>query len=284
METALITGAANGIGLALCKIHLHQGHKVVMVDNNQTQLQKQHEELMHAFPHQIMAFACDVSSALDIKHLVLQLKQHALPLHWIYNNAGIIGELGPVWELPLNDIKKVCEVNLFGMIHLIQAIIPLLFEQAFESHIVNIASLYALYSGSQTSSYAMSKHAVLALSESLYFDLKRAEKNIHVSVAFPSFTDTGLLANKKENDSAFHQVLQQLMTHSRPAHEVAHHIVDAVSRKEFYIFPDKEVKGYCEERYQALVYQEDPAESAVEKLLGSLLAREIRKSTQNKKY
>ena len=123
-------------------------------------------------------------------------------------------------------------------------------------------------------SYAMSKHAVLALSESLYFDLQRQEKPVDVSVVFPSFTDTALLANKPaENASAFYHSLNSLLAHSRPALDVAEHIIREVGQKRFYILPDKEVKGYSEERIKAIIQQENPHINNIEKLLGSLLKR-----------
>jgi short-subunit dehydrogenase len=165
-------------------------------------------------------------------------------------------------------------VNLHGMIHMIQAFMPILSNQNFRSHIVNIASLYALCTGSQTSAYSMSKHAVLALSESLYFDLTRLNKPVDVSVVFPSFTDTGLLANNPKGSSTFHEVLQSLLSHSRPAMEIAKYIFQEVEQKRFYIFPDKEVKGYCEERTQAVILQQPPHKTNVEKLMGSLLKRQ----------
>ena len=63
------------------------------------------------------------------------------------------------------------------------------------------------------------------------------------------------------------------MSHSRPAMEVAQHIVHEVEQKRFYIMPDKEVKGYCEERTQSILLQENPHLNNVEKLIGSLLKR-----------
>lgn len=127
----------------------------------------------------------------------------------------------------------------------------------------------------------MSKHAVLALSESMYFDLKRLERPVDVSVAFPSFTDTGLLShNEDEANSAFHHSLHSLLSHSRPASEVALHIVQEVEQKRFYILPDKEVKGYCEERTRAILLQEKPHLNNIEQLMNSLIQRKNRSDSR----
>lgn len=278
MKVAVITGAANGIGRALSLVCLQRGVNVVMVDKDSAKLNHEAQQLMAQFPDQIMTVSCDVTKTLEVEDLVQQTYKQFNRVDWIYNNAGIIGNLAPVWELKPEQISEVMDVNLYGMIHLIRAFIPLLFKQDGPSHIINIASLYALCSGSQTAAYAMSKQAVLALSESLHFDLKRLEKPVGVSVVFPSFTDTSLLSNpSSDKTNSFHDTLNSLLSHSRPALDVAQHIVQEVEQKRFYIFPDKEVKGYCEERTNAILMQEEPHLNTIEKLMNSLINRKKRK-------
>ncbi|MCL9683482.1 SDR family NAD(P)-dependent oxidoreductase [Legionella maioricensis] len=274
MRVAVITGAASGIGLALSLVCLQKGITVVMTDKDGSKLNDEANRLMVKFPDQVLHVRCDITNPDEVNQLVQLTAKKLGRVDWIYNNAGIIGSLAPVWELKPEQINRVMDVNLYGMIHVIQAFIPLLFKQSFNSHIINIASLYALCSGSQMASYAMSKHAVLALTESLYFDLQRLEKPVQVSIAFPSFTDTALLSNQSvEKNSPFHDSLNSLMSHSRPAMEVAQHIVQEVEQQRFYIMPDKEVKGYCEERTQSIVLQDKPHLNNIEKLIGSLLKR-----------
>jgi NAD(P)-dependent dehydrogenase (short-subunit alcohol dehydrogenase family) len=278
MKVAVITGAANGIGLALTQAHLEQDNTVVMVDKDRTKLHQEAELLQTKFPGKILAIACDVTQADEVNVLAQQTQRELGRIDWLYNNAGIIGQLAPVWDLNAEQIKQVMNVNLHGMIHIIQAFTPHLFQQSFRSHIINMASLYALCAGSQTAPYSMSKHAVLALSESLYFDLNRLDKPVDVSVIFPSFTDTGLLSNPGEGQSSLHGALQSLLAHSRPAMDIAQHIVHEVAQKKFYIFPDKEVKGYCEERTQAMLNQENPHATNVEKLMMALIKRQESRS------
>lgn len=274
MNVALITGAANGIGLALSTLYLQQGHAVIMVDKNEAKLNEEAGSLSSQFPQKVSTYSCDISNNESVQYLAQCVEEQGGRIDWIYNNAGIIGELAPVWELKAEHIEQVMEINLYGMIHIIRAFMPLLLKQQVHAHIINMASLYALSSGSQMASYAMSKHAVLALSESLYFDIKRLEYPIDVSVIFPSFTDTGLLAStSSQQHSAFHDSLNTLLTHSRPALDVAAHIIKEVEQKRFYIMPDKEVKGYCEERARAVVLQENPHINNIEKLMNSLIKR-----------
>jgi NAD(P)-dependent dehydrogenase (short-subunit alcohol dehydrogenase family) len=277
MKVAVITGAASGIGLALTQVHLKQDIMVVMVDKNKAKLHDEAEQLKTDFPNKVFAIYCDVSKKKEVVQLAEQIEKEFKRVDWIYNNAGIIGQLAPVWNLNSEHVHQVFSVNLYGLLHMIQAFMPFLFKQNRRAHIINMASLYALCAGSRTAAYSMSKHAVLALSESLYFDLAQLNKPVDVSVVFPSFTDTGLLSNNLEDNSSFHGVLQSLLSHSRPAIDLAEHIIQEVEQKKFYIFPDKEVKGYCEDRTQALLLQKDPHATNIEKLINALIQRQAKK-------
>lgn len=274
MTHVLITGAASGIGLALSTVCLQKGHTVIMVDNNEIKLLSEIERLNSQFSGAILAHVCDITQPDAVQQLASTLYNKLSYINWIFNNAGIIGNVAPIWQQNLEQIKKVIDVNVFGMIHMIQSFMPLLLQQQSPAHIINMASLYAICSGSQLAPYSMSKHAVLALSESLYFDLQRLQKNIAVSVVLPSFTDTALLSHSAPSEaSAFHQSLNNVLAHSRPALDVASQIIDEVEQKRFYIFPDKEVKSYSEERIKAMLAQDNPHVNNIEQLMCSLFKR-----------
>jgi len=282
MKVAIITGAASGIGFALTCVYLNRGITVVMVDKDLVKLKNEALSLSKEYGDLVVHFPCDITKPNEVEALVHFIDTQFERIDWIYNNAGIIGSLAPVWELTTEEIRQVMEVNLYGMIHIIRAFIPRLLKQETPSHIINMASLYALCSSSQTAAYSMSKHAVLALSESLYFDLSRQEQPVRISVAFPSFTDTSLLTSKSDDNIApFHESLNSLLSHSRPAKEVAEHIIQEVEQNRFYIMPDKEVKGYCDERTKSILLQEPPCLNPVEKIIGSLINRNKKRALKN---
>lgn len=278
MKTILITGAASGIGLALTKTCLQKGHAVILIDKNQEALTLAVNHLMANFNDQMFPFVCDITNQIEVSKLAMTIKNSFKHIDWVFNNAGIIGTLAPAWELSQEDIQTVMNVNIHGMMNIIRAFMPLLLAQKTASRIINIASLYALCAGSQTASYAMSKHAVLALSESLYFDLKRLDAPINISVAFPSFTDTGLLsAAPTQENSYFHEHLSQYLSFSKPALDVAQNIIKEIEDNQFYIFPDKEVKDYCSLRTNAMLNENAPHLHTIEKLIQKLLKREASK-------
>lgn len=279
MKVAVITGAANGIGLALSKICLQNNLCLVMVDKDRIKLNHEAAQLEELYPNSVLAISCDMTQIEQVEQLVPSIDAQWGRIDYVFNNAGIIGTLAPTWELEVEQIDRAMHVNVYGMIHLIKTITPYLFQQHFRSHIINMASLYALSTGSQMATYSMTKHAVLALTESLYFDLQRLEKPVDVSIVFPSFTDTALLnSNPLENQNPFHNSLAALLSHSRPVMDVAQHIFQDVLKKRFYILPDKEVKSYCEERVKAIVLQESPHMNNVESFMRSLIRRADKKA------
>ncbi len=278
---AVITGAASGIGLALTESCLKRGMQVVMADMAIATLQEQASQLTAKYPNDVVAVACDVTKAHDLLQLRDQTFQHFHRVDWLFNNAGISGNLAPIWELTDTEIRHVFDVNLHGMISGIQAFLPKMFEQTHRSHIINMASLYAVCSGSLMYAYSMSKHAVLALSESLYFDLKRLEKPVDVSVVCPSFVSTQLLeSSKTSKNNPLHNTMTDLITRSRPASDIAEYIVHEVGMNKFYIMPDKEVSEYCMERARAINESLPPHQHNMEKLVANLDARLAKKQSK----
>ncbi|MCC5015745.1 MULTISPECIES: SDR family NAD(P)-dependent oxidoreductase [unclassified Legionella] len=273
-RVAVITGAASGIGLALARVCIQRGIHVVMADNAVTALCDRVEQLSTQAKVDVLGVVCDVTKPESLRHLAKQSYEHFNRIDWLFNNAGVSGHLAPIWELTSEHIRKVMDINLHGVIHGIQAFLPLMFKQTHRAHVINMASFYGLCSGSQMAAYAMSKHAVVALSESLYFDLKRLDKPVDVSVICPSFANTQLLTNSAPlHADKLHHMVADLVARSRPAEDVAEHIVREVENKTFYILPDREVKEYCEERTKAIIEQTEPYQHSLEKIIASLSKR-----------
>jgi NAD(P)-dependent dehydrogenase (short-subunit alcohol dehydrogenase family) len=273
-KVAVITGAASGIGLALAKACVLDGMNVVMADIAEPALWEQVKLLSESSQTDILGVVCDVAKWEHVERLATQTYEHFNRVDLLINNAGISGRLAPIWDLPNEHVRQVLDVNLHGVLHGVQVFLPLMFKQTHCSQIVNMASFYGLCSGSQMAAYAMSKHAIVALSESLYFDLRRLNKPVDVSVVCPSFANTQLLANSAPlwGDN-LHNMVTDLLERSRPPEDIAEYILREVKKKTFYILPDKEVKDYCVQRTQAIVDQSTPHEHSLEKIIASLSKR-----------
>lgn len=273
-RVAVVTGAASGIGLALAKACIRDGMHVVMADIARTTLREQVEQLQTSSCVDILEVVCDVAKLDEVEQLAKQAYESFGRVDILINNAGVSGPLAPFWELTNQSIRHVLDVNLYGVVHGVQVFLPLMFNQKHRSHIVNMASFYGLCSGSQMASYAMSKHAIVALSESLYFDLNRLNKPVDISVVCPSFANTQLLANSAPSSfDTLHNMVGGLMERSRPAEDIATCIMREINNKTFYILPDKEVKDYCEQRTNAIINQSAPHEHSIEKIIASLSKR-----------
>lgn len=278
---AVITGAAQGIGLALSKACLNASMQVVMADNNVAELCNAVEQLSEQYPNDILGVVCDVSQANSLRQLAAKVYETFPKVDFLFNNAGISGQLAPIWEVAPEHVSKVFDVNLFGAIHGIQAFVPKMLGQGCPGHIINMASLYGLCSGSHVGAYAMSKHALVALSESLHFDLQAGGHSIAVSVVCPSFTNTKLMDNACAfQNAALQDALKQLFERARPAEDVADYILRQVLSRAFYIFPDAEVKAYFGDRAEALLQGGLPKPHALEKLMVKLRERAQRQTLE----
>ncbi len=267
-QVAVITGAASGIGFALANACVLRHMHVVMVDCAIDALQQASEKLSQLSHSQVLSVVCDVTQRDDVCRVAQQTYDQFNRVDLLINNAGVNGSLVPLWEMPVSQIRNVMDVNLFGVLNGIHVFLPLMFKQESRGHIVNMASVYGLCSGSLVGAYAMSKHAIVALSESLYFDLKRLKKPVDISVVCPSFVNTPLLANSNVSpEDALYQKMQDLIERGRSPEEVADHILREVGHRQFYILPDKEVKDYCEKRVQGIIDQIAPAEHSLEKIM-----------------
>ena len=194
-KVAVITGAASGLGRAFADKAAALKMKLVLSDVRDAPLQQALQELT-AQGATAVALVGDVAKAADIEALAKLAMDSYGAVHCLFNNAGV-GSGGLVWESTAKDWEWVLNVNLWGVIHGVRVFTPLMLElakndPAYEAHIVNVSSIAGLISPHLMGVYNVSKHAVVALSESLYHDLAKTEPRIHASVLCPGFTPTGI--------------------------------------------------------------------------------------------
>ena len=194
-KVAVITGAASGLGRALADRAAVLIMKLVLSDVRDEPLQQTLQELT-AQGATAVALAADVANASDIEALAKLAMDRYGAVHCLFNNAGV-GCGGLIWENTVKDWEWVLNVNLWGVIHGVRVFTPLMLASArtdpeYEGHIVNVSSIAGLIAPHLLGVYNVSKHAVVALSESLYHDLAKTEPRVHASVLCPGFTPTGI--------------------------------------------------------------------------------------------
>jgi NAD(P)-dependent dehydrogenase (short-subunit alcohol dehydrogenase family) len=179
---AVVTGAASGIGLALCERFAAEGMSVVLADVEEPALSDAAAKLA-AGGASVRAVRTDVSSAGQVEALRDEVVRAFGAVHVLSNNAGVGGPHGPLWQASAGDWEWVLRVNLGGVINGIRAFVPMLMEQD-AAHIVNTASVFGLFAGA-LGPYGISKHAIVALSETLYFELRSEAPTVGLSVLCP---------------------------------------------------------------------------------------------------
>ena len=199
-KVAVVTGAASGIGRALADRFAQAGMKVVLADVEEGALELAVRELRQE-EHDVLGVQCDVSSEGALRELAERALEAYGGVHVLCNNAGVaaggamIGDRDRyLWEQPLSDWEWTFDVNLWGVIHGIRVFTPIMLEQGEPGHIVNTASTAGLTTGGQLAIYSVSKHAVVRLSEALYFQLQAAQASVGCSVLCPGGVRTRITA------------------------------------------------------------------------------------------
>ena len=188
-KTAVITGGASGIGRAMARTFGREGMKIALADVEAGALEEARKALA-AEGVDVRAFVCDVAQPDAVQKLAEDARDAFGSLHVVCNNAGVfLG--GTTWGTSLADYEWILNVNVWGVIHGIRTFVPILLEQGEPAHVVNTASMAGLTTGPMTAAYFMSKHAVVALSESLFHELAAREScPVHVSVVCPELVNT----------------------------------------------------------------------------------------------
>jgi len=244
-RVAVVTGAASGIGLGLARRFAAEGMRVVMADVEAPALEAAAAEVGRDGA-EVLPVVTDVADAGSVAGL-RDAALHAFgAVHLLCNNAGVGGSQDPLWEVPLGDLEWVFGVNLWGVVHGVRAFMPVLQEQD-AAHIVNTSSVFGLFAGS-LGAYGASKHAVVALSESLHFQLREAGSHVGVTVLCPSAVRSNFDTSSRnrppaagppdDTGAATQSARADLHARSAPLREpdeVADLVVDAVRTGRFYV-------------------------------------------------
>ena len=194
-KVIVITGGASGLGRAFADRAAALKMKLVLADIRGQPLQQTVTELKSTGA-EVVALAGDVSKAGYMEELAKLAIDSFGVVHCLFNNAGV-GSGGLIWENTLKDWQWVLNVNLWGVINGVRTFTPLMLAAAqndpgYEGHIVSVSSIAGLIAPGMMGAYNVSKHAVVAHTESLYHDLAKTEPRIGASVVCPGFTPTGI--------------------------------------------------------------------------------------------
>jgi NAD(P)-dependent dehydrogenase (short-subunit alcohol dehydrogenase family) len=195
--TAVVTGAASGIGLALCRALAERGLNVVLVDRDEAGLAGAAATLSGR--GRFVTAVADVSDPDSVTALAARVADELGPVHLLVNNAGILRP-ATVYEQPLADWHATFGVNVFGIIHGYRAFVPGMLAHGQPCHVLNTSSLGGLIAAPHVGAYMVSKHAAIALSEALAGDT--AGTAMGVTVLCPGGVATDIFAAEQRRRQA----------------------------------------------------------------------------------
>ena len=269
-KVAVVTGAASGIGNALAQKCLDEGMNVVLADIEEAALQRATEAFAAQGKNTVLPVKTDVSILEEIEALAEKTVSEFGAVHLLFNNAGVGGAAG-ILESTQADWDWVMGVNLWSVIHGLRVFGQIMDAQDTEAHIVNTASMAGLVHGG--GAYGVTKHAVVALSESMYFELEQKGSKLHVSVLCPGFVQTNITDSGRnrqerygqaappeptEEQQARFQFVSEMVKQGMPPAELADIVFDHIRREQLYILTHDNFNEIVENRTKAILGGENP--------------------------
>lgn len=273
-KVAVISGAGGGFGREFARFAARQGMRLALTDVQHDALAAIVDELRQSGVT-VLDEVVDVADSRQVQRLADRVYAEFGNVHLLMNNAGV-GCGGYLWENSERDWQWVMGVNLMGVVHGLRHFLPRMLTaegQGEPGHIVNTASMAGWLAPPLMGVYNVSKHAVVALTETLYHDLRLAQSSIGVSLLCPAFVPTGIaqshrnrpaeLADDRDSPSKRQaQVgLEKAVAGGRiSAAEVAAMTFDAVRANRFYIFTHPQIMPGVEARFAAALAGEAPSD------------------------
>lgn len=276
-RTALVTGAASGIGRELARAAAALGMNVVLADVQPDALEAAAGELI-ARGADVLSFRVDTSRPEQVEDLAIAVRARYGAPHLVFNNAGV-GAGGLIWEQSLKTWEWVVGVNLLGVAHGVRLFVPMMLEAAnadpgFEGHVVNTASMAGLLNAPNMGVYNVTKHAVVSLSETLYHDLALVTDRVRAHVLCPYFVPTAITDSERNRPTELRdhgprtrsQEVAKAMGDKAvssghlSAAQVAGLVFDAIRDGRFYIYSHPQALGALRTRFDDILAGRNPTD------------------------
>ena len=247
-RVAVVTGAASGIGRGMVHNFVNAGMKVVLAGRNEERLNNTVKSFKDSGAD-VIGVTTDVSQADQVERLAQKTLEAFGEVHVLCNNAGVGFRYRNSWDVPLDAWNWIFSVNVMGVINGIHTFIPIMLKQNSEAHIVNTSSLAGLIVNQTGIPYGVSKHAVVALSESLHTELLMKGIKIKVSVLCPGPVSTDIMYSSIRNrpnslapppeptaeEALFFKAFGIWIERGLDPNLVGRQVLDAIREERFYI-------------------------------------------------
>jgi NAD(P)-dependent dehydrogenase (short-subunit alcohol dehydrogenase family) len=257
-QVAVITGGASGIGYSIAASLADKGVHLALADIEAPALDRAAGAL-EAEGVQVLAQATDVSDEKDFARFADAVRSRFGTPDLLFNNAGVGGGGGPMNKITLDDWRWVIGVNLFGVVHGIEAFLDDMIVSEKPAHIINTASVAGLTCESWMGPYNATKYAVVGISETLARET--AETQVGVSVLCPGFVDTKIGesvrnapagAELTEPPVEMLDMLRQVLKDGQKPIQTSEAVLRAIENDQLYILTHPELNSAIEARFQAI--------------------------------
>ncbi len=229
-KRAFVTGAGSGLGRALCIELANDGWTIGISDINEIGL-KETENIIHKNGGKSIVYVLDVADHERYSEVSNHFLSKTEGIDLIINNAGV-GAAGATGNYAPENWKWVVGINQLGVMHGCHYFVPVMKKQK-SGQIINIASAAGFLNPAGMAPYNSAKAAVIALSETIYAELKC--DNVNVSCVMPTYFNTGIVQNSR-GSAAQKAVGQQLIDKANiEPKEIAQKVLQAAGNKQFYI-------------------------------------------------
>ncbi|MEC7426979.1 MAG: SDR family NAD(P)-dependent oxidoreductase [Acidimicrobiales bacterium] len=249
-KTAVVTGAASGMGLAMARRFAREEMNVVLSDIDESKLEAAVSEI-RADGGNVQGVVTDVSLESDNIQLLDTSIDVFGTVDVVCLNAGVQGSIGRSWALSAEDYKWTMGILLDGVIHGVRTFVPHLVDQD-AGHVVITASIAGHISSPFGAPYNIAKHGVATLAETLFHELKVEKSNVGVTCLCPGFVNTNIVrataaresgsvgsAIDDRGDQMLDLTLRALSGGLDPE-VVGQQVLDAIYSDQFWLFTDQD--------------------------------------------
>lgn len=273
-KTAVITGGASGMGLAMAESFAREGMNIVLADVEEGAL-KQACERIEALGASALPVLTDVSSEAAMDHLGEVVREHFGGVDVLCLNAGVAGGAGAAHELSTKDWKWAIDVNLYGIIQGLRVFLGGMRERD-SGHVVITASVAGLTSFPGSLAYNATKHAAVSIAEGLFSELAEAGSNVRVHCLCPGVVSTQIhrsernrpkeLQNEEslaaeasaEQLAALESLIESIYSQAKQPEEVAELVLEAIVEGRFWIQTDGFFREAIKARHRSIENDTDP--------------------------
>lgn len=249
-KVALITGAANGFGREFLKEASRRGMRIAAVDIEKEEVDAAAEEAKALGAAEIITIKADVTKVEDCEKAVDEVMEKFGQIDLLMNNAGVVLP-GTVWDTPVKDWEWITHANFLSHVYFMHKVIPIMKKQGTHCNIVNTCSVAGLITSNGMPAYHATKHAAVALAESVSYDLQADGADISVSVYCPGFVQTDLHHSERHKPEQYRddsnpyykseefargqKWAEQVILTGIPIDSVGMRVFNAIEEDQFYI-------------------------------------------------